>query len=156
MRPRLTCTALLVVLIASAVNGQTHPATTKPDDFARWEKAIAAYEAKDRENPPKPGGMVFIGSSTILRWKTLAEDFPNHNVFNRGFGGSEVINSVHFADRIVIPYKPKMVFLRAGGNDIHAGKSAGQVFSDFKEFVAKLRGALPQTEVVFIGLSPAP
>ncbi len=156
MRFKATSTIFLIMLLVAAVDGQTRSTTTKPHDFAKWEKAITAYEAKDRENPPKPGGIVFIGSSTILRWKTLAEDFPNHNVINRGFGGSEVIDSTDFADRIVIPYKPKMVFLRAGGNDIHAGKSAEQVFNDVKEFVTKVRGALPETEVVFISLSPAP
>ena len=60
----------------------------------------------------------------------LAEDFPDHQVINRGFGGSEIRDATHFADRIIIPYEPSMVFLRSGGNDIHAGKSAQQVFAN--------------------------
>ena len=55
-------------------------------NFARWEKEIAAYEASDRTNPPPKGGALFIGSSTIRLWKTLATDFPDHKVINRGFG----------------------------------------------------------------------
>ena len=48
-----------------------------------------------------------------------------------------------------------MIFLRAGGNDLHNGKSVEQVFADYKEFVAAVRGKLPETEVVFISLSPS-
>src|SRR5579859_3865747 len=80
-----------------------------------WERDIAAFEASDKTNPPPHGGIEFIGSSTIARWKTLRQDFPGKPVFNRGFGGSELADSTYFADRIVIPYAPKMVFLRAGG-----------------------------------------
>jgi lysophospholipase L1-like esterase len=127
---------------------------TKPHDFTRWEPAIAAYEKADLASPPAPGGIVFIGSSTILLWKTLAADFSGYPVINRGFGGSQIVDATHFADRIVIPYKPRQVFLRSGGNDINAGKSADQVFADFKDFVARIHAKLPRTEVVFIGLCP--
>src|SRR5579863_5690032 len=71
-----------------------------------WERDIAAFEAGDRTNPPPRGGIEFIGSSTIARWKTLQQDFPGQPVFNRGFGGSELADSTYFADRIVIPYAP--------------------------------------------------
>ena len=130
-------------------------AQTEGHDFARWEKEIAAYEQNDRTNPPPRGGVLFIGSSTIRLWKTLAEDFPGHPVINRGFGGSEIVDSTHFAERIIFPYEPRMIFLRAGGNDIHAGKSPERVFADFKDFVAKVHARLPKTEIVFIGLSPS-
>lgn len=136
---------------------QTRPATTaKAHNFARWEKAISDYEKADRTHPPEKGGVLFTGSSTIRGWRSLAKDFPDHNVINRGFGGSQIVDATHFAERIIFPHEPKMVFLRAGGNDIHAGKSAQQVFEDFKAFVDKVHSKLPETEVVFIGLAPAP
>ena len=52
-------------------------------------------------------------------------------VINRGFGGSQIVDSAHFADRIIFPYAPRMIFLRARGNDLWAGKSAEQVFAEF-------------------------
>jgi lysophospholipase L1-like esterase len=124
-------------------------------NFARWEKEIASYEAMDRTDPPPKGGVLFIGSSTIRLWKTLAQDFPDHRVINRGFGGSQIVDAAHFAERIIFPYEPKMIFLRAGGNDIWAGKSPERVFVEFKEFVAKVHAKLPGTEVVFISLCPS-
>src|SRR6266545_4413153 len=53
-------------------------------DFGKWEKEIAAYEQLDRTHPPPTGALLFIGSSTIRLWKTLAQDFPGHRVINRG------------------------------------------------------------------------
>ena len=124
-------------------------------DFAKWEPAIAAYEQLDRINPPPKGGMLFIGSSTIRLWKSLAQDFPEQRVINRGFGGSEIVDSSHFAGRIIFPYAPRMVFLRAGGNDLWGGKSPEQVFADFQEFVQTVHAKLPDTEIVFVSLSPS-
>ena len=131
-------------------------AATSKHDFARWEKEIAAYEAADRTNPAPRGGVLFIGSSTIRLWKTLAQDFPDHKVINRGFGGSEIVDSTHFADRIIFPYEPRQVFLRAGGNDIHAGRLPGEVAADFIDFVSKVHERLPATEIVYIGVNLAP
>ena len=92
-------------------------------DYSRWEKEVTAYEAADQQKPPPKGGILFIGSSTIRRWETLSQDFPDHKVINRGFGGTEIVDSTHFADRLIFPHEPRQVFLRAGGNDIHAGRS---------------------------------
>src|SRR5438093_9388201 len=124
-------------------------------DFGKWEKEIAAYEQMDRTNPPLTGSLLFIGSSTIRLWKTLAQDFPGHRVINRGFGGSEIVDSTHFAERVILPCKPRVVFLRAGGNDLWAGKTPEQVFADFKEFVAKVQAKAPETQIAFISLSPS-
>jgi lysophospholipase L1-like esterase len=127
--------------------------TPRPHNFARWEKEIAAYE--DVTNPPPKGAIVFTGSSTIRLWKTLAADFPGHEVINRGFGGSEIIDVAHFADRIIVPYQPSMVVLRAGGNDLWAGKTPEQVFADFKIFVKTVHAKLPSTKIVYISWSPS-
>jgi len=132
------------------------PATTRATGPAGWEKEIATYEAKDKEHPPGKGVVLFIGSSGIKLWKTLEHDFPDHPVLNRGFGGSQIADATRFADRIIFPYEPKQIFLRAGGNDIHAGKSAEKVFGDFEKFVETVRAKLPETEIVFIALAPAP
>ena len=128
---------------------------TGASDFEKWEKEIAAYEQSDRTSPPPQGGVLFIGSSTIRLWKTLAGDFPQHRVINRGFGGSQIVDSTHFAERIIFPYAPRMILLRAGGNDIHAGKSPELVFSDFRAFVMKVREKLPDAQVAYIALSPS-
>jgi hypothetical protein len=94
---------------------------------SRWESEIAAFEAADRANPPPTGAILFVGSSSIRLWKTLSEGFPDHTVIRRGFGGSLIAESTAFADRIIVPYRPKMIFLYAGDNDVAAGKSPQMV-----------------------------
>jgi lysophospholipase L1-like esterase len=125
-------------------------------DYTKWEKEVAAYEAADRENPPPKGGILFIGSSTIRRWKTLADDFPDSKVINRGFGGTEIVDSTHFADRLIFPHEPKQIFLRAGANDIHSGGIPRDLAADFAEFVRVVRNRLPNTEILYIAVNAVP
>jgi len=122
----------------------------------RWEKDILAFEAADTKNPPPKDAILFIGSSSIRLWKTLAKNFPGHKVINRGFGGSQIADVTRYADRIIIPHKPRLIVLGAGGNDLHAGKSPEQVADDFKAFVEKIRAALPDARIAFYSVSPAP
>ena len=121
-----------------------------------FEKEILAFEAADATNHPAPGAVLFIGSSSIRLWKTLADDFPGQRVLNRGFGGSQITDSVRYAGRIVIPYKPRLIVLYAGGNDINAGKSPEQVFDDYGRFVARIRAVLPETPIAYISIAPNP
>ena len=82
-----------------------------PPAADKWEKDIAALEKK-----PNVGDIVFIGSSTIRLWD-VEKHLPGLKINNRGFGGSEIADSVRYADRILLPLKPKTVLLFAGGND---------------------------------------
>jgi lysophospholipase L1-like esterase len=121
-----------------------------------WAAEIEALTAGDAAHPPAPGGIVFVGSSSIRLWKTLAADFPGLNPINRGFGGSELADSVHYLDRIVLPYRPRLVVLFAGTNDIWNGKPPAQVAADFRAFRTKLHAALPAAKLVFLSINPAP
>jgi len=123
---------------------------------AKWEIAIAAYEAQDATNAPSPGGIVFTGSSFIRLWTNLTADFPDLPVLNRGFGGCHLADVYHYADRIVIPYAPRQVVFYAGGNDINSGKPPEVVFGDFVAVVTKLRAALPEVRITFISCPPSP
>ena len=140
---------LLVLLLA--VTGAL--AQNKTNAF---EKEILAFEASDKTNPPPKHAALFIGSSSIRLWKTLAKDLPEYRVINRGFGGSQVSDSIHFTDRIVLPYEPEVIVIYAGGNDLNAKKPAERVFSDFKEFVAKVRTKLPKTQIAYISIAGNP
>ncbi len=122
----------------------------------KWAAAIDEYTRADRSNPPPKGGIVFVGSSSIRLWTTLAQDFPDLPLINRGFGGSELADSLFYADRIVTAYQPKTVVVYAGENDINAGKSPETVHADFNAFRAKVHAALPQARIIFIAMKPSP
>ena len=157
-RPLLPPQIVSAVTIALAVFSWTPNRSHAAEPRAltnRWETDIGAFEASDKTNPPPQNAILFIGSSSIRMWTDIEKAFPAHKVFRRGFGGSELSDSVAFADRIVIPYKPKMVLLYAGDNDIANGRSPERVLMDFKAFVLKVHAALPQTRVGYIAVKPS-
>jgi lysophospholipase L1-like esterase len=153
-RPYVVAVRILLLLL---VAGGRLPNAAIGEDAAkpRYESEIRRYEAADRSNPPPPHAILFVGSSGIRLWKTLHEDFAGFPVINRGFGGSHISDCVAYADRIVIPYKPRMIVFRAGINDIHAGKTPEQVLKDFDAFVQKVRGKLPEVRIVFLSINPS-
>lgn len=138
---------------ASAAPKLTNFEKHKPES---WEKAIAAFEAADKKSPPPQNAVLFIGSSSIVKWKTLAQDFPGIATINRGFGGSYIEDSTFYADRIVIPYHPRKIVFFAGDNDLSAGRSPEGVLSDFAAFVAKVRSSLPNVPIVLLAVKPSP
>jgi len=122
----------------------------------RWEPAIAKFEAQDKVAPPPANAIVFVGASSIVRWN-LAESFPElgPKAINRGFGGSVIADSVKYADRIVIPYKPRIVVLYAGDNDVEANATAQEIADQFTLFDKKVHAALPNAKIVFISIKPS-
>lgn len=129
-------------------------AADPPSPFAKWEKAISEFEEQDKASPPPPGAVLFVGSSSIRLWN-LEKSFPQHATINRGFGGSEIADSAHFADRIVLKHEPKTIVFYAGDNDISRGKSPEEVSRDFRSFVKIIHEKLPKTKIVYIGIKPS-
>lgn len=123
-------------------------------DADRWEPAMQAFEKADKANPPKKGGVVFYGSSTIRRWD-LEESFPGKDYVSRGFGGSTTPDAIRYLDRVVLPLEPKVIVLYEGDNDIGRGGTGPQVFQDFKTFVQKVHAALPKTKIVYLAVKPS-
>lgn len=144
----------LLLLAACQIAAAEPPLKTA--DPRRFEQEITAFESADKTNPPPKNAILFIGSSSIRRWTTLAQDFPRYQVINRGFGGSHLSDSVYYFNRIVLPYNPRMIVLFAGSNDIDFGKTPDQVFEDFKEFVKKAERALPKARIAYISISTVP
>lgn len=140
---RRLCPALLLVTVALAT----------PD---KWTADIDKFTAADAATPTPKGAVVFVGSSSIRLWDSLAQDFSGIVTINRGFGGSELADSVFYADRIVIPYAPRAVVVYAGENDVRAGKAPETVLADFRAFRAKVHAALPKTKILFLALKESP
>ena len=134
----------------TGLRAQTNASTSK------WEPEIRAFEASDRTNPPPKHGILFVGSSSIRKWQTLANDFARKPVINRGFGGSEIADSTALANRIIFPYEPRMIVFYAGDNDLANGKSVEQVVADYGDFVKTVQAKLPQTRIAFISIKPCP
>lgn len=122
----------------------------------KWAGAIDAFTRRDRDAPPEKGGIVFVGSSSIARWHSLERDFPGLPVIGRGFGGSTIADSIHYADRIVLPYAPRAVVFYAGENDIAAGDSPAKVADDFATFRERVHKVLPTARILYVSIKPSP
>lgn len=117
---------------------------------------MARFAEQDAEHPAAPGGILFVGSSSIRLWD-LAESFPDLNPtpLNRGFGGSQLIDSIQRVDELVLKHKPRLVVIYAGDNDIAAGKDATRVVKDFQTLTAQLRESLPDAQIAYIAIKPS-
>ncbi|MBL9217243.1 MAG: hypothetical protein JNG82_02055 [Opitutaceae bacterium] len=146
-RPIRSTIGLLAALLLVA------PAVASPE---KWAADIAKFTAADAVQAPAANGVVFVGSSSIRLWATLAEDFPGVPTINRGFGGSEMADSLFYADRIVLPYKPRIVVVYAGENDLASGKSPEVVLADFQAFRAKVHATLPATKIIYLACKESP
>ena len=129
------------------------PASAAPD---RWKAEIDQLTANDATTRLAPGGAVFVGSSSIRLWRSLATDFPGRPVLNRGFGGSQLADSVHYFDRLVAAHRPVIVVLYAGENDLNDGKTPEQVAADFAAFRAKVQTDLPGARLFYLSIKLSP
>jgi lysophospholipase L1-like esterase len=122
----------------------------------KWDAAIQKFEDQDKVSPPPTNGIVFIGASSIVRWN-LPEYFPElgAKAINRGFGGSQSVDSVRYVNRIVVPYHPRIVVYYAGDNDVEANVPASEIAHQFELFDGKVHQALPQTKIIFISIKPS-
>ena len=139
--------ALLLLSFPVLTQGQQDP--------SRWEKDIAAFETADQTNAPPKNAVLFVGSSSIRLWNTLATDFEGVQVIQRGFGGSQMEDVLAFTDRIVLPYEPRSILVYEGDNDIASGKSPEQILRDYQMFVARVQPKLPRTRIGYIAIKPS-
>jgi hypothetical protein len=140
-----------ILLAASSASQAQNPALKE-----RFEKQVQEYEAGDRINPPPSGAILFAGDSQFFRWKTIHEDLAGYTLINRGIDSFQLPDLIHFADRLVFPYHPRLIVLHVGGNDVHNGRTPGQLLADFQSFVALVRVRLPEVRIVYSSITPGP
>ncbi|MGP1272456.1 MAG: GDSL-type esterase/lipase family protein [Phycisphaerales bacterium] len=121
-----------------------------------YRSDIDRWLAQDQLDPIEPGGVLFVGSSSIRRWEQLASDFTDYRVIQRGFGGSQLEDLVFYTPELVVPYAPSAIVVWSGTNDLSTGEPAAEVFADFQSFVTLVQAALPTTRIVYLGVTPTP
>jgi len=131
-------------------------APPKPGKHEQWDAEIAKLEAKVEKRTDLRNGVVFTGSSSIKNWKTLTKDFNGIPVINMGFGGSELADAVYYIDRLVLQYKPRVVVVYSGENDINAGVPVRRVLEDLKQFITLVHKSDPNTRIIVVSLKPSP
>lgn len=133
---------------------QVSPSGGEAAEFIEWQSEIAAFAAIDRLDPAPADAVLFVGSSSIRLWHTLAADFPELPTINRGFGGSEIADSVYFAEQLIGSYRPRAIVMYAGGNDLADGKSPEQVRDAFGAFVTQARRWAGEVPFAYLSIKP--
>lgn len=141
-----------LLLLTALLHGHV-PAPAAPE---RWAREIDQLTRDDAVQLLAPGTVVFVGSSSIRLWSTLATDFPDVRVLNRGFGGSELADTLHYADRIILRYRPRAVVVYAGENDLWNGQTPAALLADWRALRAKVHAALPQAKLIFLSVKFSP
>ncbi len=110
----------------------------------------------DHHTPFPAGGVVFVGSSSIRMWSTLAEDMAPIRVLNRGFGGSRLFDAVYWSEELVSVREPALVVVFSGTNDLagDSPKRPERICELFLELVERLRHADGELEIVYIAITP--
>ena len=123
---------------------------------ARWRESLDGFAAIDREHAPASGGIVFVGSSSIRLWNDLEREFGTTGIVKRGFGGSRMSDVDRYVAQLVLPYKPRLVVVYAGDNDIAEGAPPEAVLSSYTDFVRQVHAALPETRIAYLSIKPSP
>ncbi len=144
-------TVWLIALLFSAllVHAQQAPFQNEINDFKKEDSA---------KLPPK-NAILFVGSSSFRMWSDVQNYFPAYTIINRGFGGSQLPDVIHFAPDIIYPYQPKQIVIYCGDNDLAADTSLSgkDVFDRFETLYKLIRKNLGnKVNVLFVSIKPSP
>lgn len=118
---------------------------------------IRHFKTADSLHFPKPGGNLFIGSSSIRKWDDLEQRFPDKRVLKRGVGGCTLHDLVkYYTPYILFPYQPERIFLYTGENDIAAGARPQQVYDDFVTLYNMVQQKLPGSKLYWMSMKKSP
>jgi lysophospholipase L1-like esterase len=154
MKPADRLDLVLATCLLVAASPSTLTAQVADPDPLRFAEAFEEFASWDAKNTVPSEAILFVGSSSIVRWGS-AEAFPDLPVVNRGFGGSQASDVVHWVEEAVLAYDPAVVVYYAGDNDVSAGKKARQIFDDMHTFAEAVLASDSDTQVVFISVKPS-
>ena len=126
-------------------------------DNSTYETKAKNYEAKLAEENENYHVML-AGSSSIEFWTSSKEDLDPVVSYNHGIGGTTIEQwDEKLNQRLVYPYKPKMVVYYVGINNvINSKQSAETIWTNLEKFFNDTHAALPDTKVQYIMMNLIP
>ena len=151
----------LLVLVSIGCGDGANPVAPSPTDplpaptlSGPFAAELLAFHQQDLAGRYPPGGVVFVGSSSIRFWDLYAS-FPGRKYLNRGFGGSQISDSIANLDLLILRHAPGTVVFYAGDNDIAFGKSPDRVAADFRTLTRDVHARLPNARILFLAIKPS-
>jgi len=128
---------------------------TNAQDPNRFKNDVEQLSSAEYNFPTTKQLAVFTGSSSIRMWKDVADRFPEYNVINNGFGGSQFSDLIYFYEELITKQTPDILFIYEGDNDIADNKKPNKILKEAKFLVGKIQKDLPQTQVILIAPKPS-
>ena len=157
-----TCLLLFLLLTASLFFLLTYKDTPKnertseptqlpnPMRFADEIKKIKKIKFNmDKER------IVFTGSSSIRMWIDISAYYPEHQIINTGFGGSEMSDLLYHLEHTVLKFAPAKVFIYEGDNDIDAGRPIPLIMEQTEKVVEAIESKFPDCQIILISVKPS-
>jgi lysophospholipase L1-like esterase len=119
---------------------------------------INRFKEIDKENPPHQNAILFIGSSSFTMWHDVQEQFPEHTIINRAFGGSTLEDQIRYFDDVVLPHNPKQIVIYCGENDFASNDtiSANLVIQRFVKLYNLITISFPDVKISYVSMKPSP
>jgi lysophospholipase L1-like esterase len=117
---------------------------------------IASAVATPAVGAAPAGPIVFVGSSIFHRWTALSTQMAPLPIVNLAFDGAQTEDMLRLVDSRVVRYQPRVVAYYCGSNDVDAGESPEAIFGRIRQFIVRVRTALPDVRIVFVSVIRAP
>lgn len=115
-----------------------------------FQDALDAMADKDKSVPPPKNAVEFAGSSMFEGWSGVASDMAPIPAFNRAIGGSKTADILSHLDQLVLQYKPKVVVLYSGINDVSEGILPETAAENIRKIIEGVQADLPETRIIYI------
>jgi lysophospholipase L1-like esterase len=125
-----------------------------PYAFLGVTKKYLEFKKKYAHHPA--GEIVYYGASNFTFWDTCEEDMKPYHVQNHGFGGCTDALMLKYADNLLYPYKPSVVFIQTGSNDNATGLTLEEIKQNKKTLFKEYRKHLPDTIFIIMSGLPLP
>jgi lysophospholipase L1-like esterase len=123
----------------------------------RFIEEIRTFQVVDSIKTNLQPDIIFTGSSSVRKWKTLEKDLSSCNLLNRAFGGSTIPEVIYYSDVLIFKHKPSKIVLYAGENDVSNSRtSVKMVVESFKYFQQMVKYHLPNSSIYFVSIKPSP
>lgn len=105
----------------------------------------------------QPLPLVLIsGSSTMEMWGSSVDDLAPLNTINIGVGGTTLKDQLVFLRPIVTKFKPDVIVMFAGANDIAASTTPTALVDELHTYIDEMKAQLPDTVLYFVSINTAP
>ncbi|AWX43400.1 Sialate O-acetylesterase [Flagellimonas maritima] len=130
--------------------------TFQAQEIVPFAKEVNEIKAKiDSIWDNKKETIVFTGSSSIRMWRNLQDQFPEDQIINTGFGGSQTSDLKLFLNELILDYNPSQVFIYEGDNDIFAKKRPNVIIETMQGIIHILKERNPKIKIVLISAKPS-